>query len=156
MTLSNLQILLTDWQTHHQELTRVRHTVFVEEQQVPVALELDHEDAGATHFLCLLPNGTPVATARLLNDGHIGRMAVLREYRGQQVGNRLLAFVIAEAQRRNLSRVLLHAQTQAIGFYEQAGFIAEGEIFLDAGIEHQQMTLQLPADHTQPVHLAAD
>ncbi len=123
----------------------IRKTVFVEEQAVPVELELDEYDDTATHFL-LRDGDVPLATARLL-DKHgrakIGRVAVLQEMRGRGLGLLLMRAVLDEARRQGFSEAMLDSQTYAIPFYERLGFVAEGEEFDDAGIPHYLMRLQL-------------
>jgi len=116
--------------------------VFVHEQSVPPDLEWDGEDANALHFLAL-ENGTPIATARLLPDGKIGRMAVLSAYRSEGVGSRLLAFIETVAREQSMKRLTLNSQTQAIPFYQKAGYRVFGDEFMDAGIPHFQMGKQL-------------
>ena len=128
------------WATHADALMAVRRTVFIEEQGVPEEEELDGEDDSSLHFLATDPQGTPIGTARLLPSGQIGRMAVLPAWRRRNVGARLLAAAIDDARRRNLT-VFLHAQVDALGFYERNGFKASGEMFLEAGIAHRKMTL---------------
>ncbi|HMZ77178.1 MAG TPA: GNAT family N-acetyltransferase, partial [Rhodocyclaceae bacterium] len=80
---------------------------------------------------------------RLLPDGHVGRMAVLPAWRGRGVGRAVLTALMAEARRRGLSRLVLHAQTHAEGFYAGFGFVAEGEVFDDAGLPHRTMVWQV-------------
>jgi predicted GNAT family N-acyltransferase len=80
-----------------------------------------------------------IGTARLLPDGHIGRMAVRAGYRGAGVGSRLLRALMEEARMRGDRVVQLNAQTQAEAFYARHGFVREGEEFLDAGIPHIAM-----------------
>ena len=132
------RVIITDWSTHQAQLSEVRARVFIEEQQVPVELELDELDAGAVHALAL-DGAKPVGTGRLLLDGRIGRMAVLPEYRGRGVGADLLKALAAAAAERGHTQVTLHAQTHAIGFYEKLGFSAYGDEFDDAGIPHRAM-----------------
>ena len=116
----------------------IRTVVFVEEQAVPLELEMDDYDAVATHFM-LRDGETPLGTARLL-DKHglakIGRVAVLKEARGRGLGLVLMQAVIAEAKRRGFTESILDAQTYAIPFYARLGYVAEGEEFDDAGIPH--------------------
>ena len=123
----------------------IRTTVFVEEQEVPLELEMDEYDAIATHFL-LRDGETPLATARLL-DKHglakIGRVAVLKEARGRGLGLLLMQAVIEEAKRRGFTESVLDAQTYAVPFYARLGYIAEGEEFDDAGIPHFLMRRKL-------------
>jgi predicted GNAT family N-acyltransferase len=75
--------------------------------------------------------------------GKIGRMAVIKAWRGRGVGTALLKELLTEARARGLTHVLLDARVQALPFYEKHGFRAEGEIFLDAGLPHLNMTLRL-------------
>ncbi|HEB82626.1 MAG TPA: GNAT family N-acetyltransferase [Gammaproteobacteria bacterium] len=124
------------------ELKALRRRVFIEEQHVPEELEWDEHDSTATHFLLYL-DGRAIACARLKTDGQIGRMAVLPEYRRQGHGSRLLAFVLQAARQQSLPAVYLHAQISAIPFYEKHGFSAHGDSFMDAGIEHREMFLNI-------------
>ena len=117
----------------------IRKAVFVQEQAVPLELEMDEYDEVATHFLLREAEGTPLATARLL-DKHglakIGRVAVVQEARGQGLGLLLMQFVVGEAEKRGFTEAVLDSQTYAIPFYERLGFTAEGEEFDGAGIPH--------------------
>jgi len=130
---------LADWQGRGEALRAVRRTVFVDEQHVPEALEWDEEDAPGAHAIALAPDGTPVGTGRLLRDGHIGRMAVIRPWRGRGVGSAILRFLLVLAARNGHASVRLHAQTHALGFYARHGFQAEGAEFMEAGILHVAM-----------------
>ena len=120
------------------ECFRIRTTVFVEEQEVPLELEMDDYDAVATHFL-LRDGEIALGTARLV-DKHglakIGRVAVVKEARGRGLGLLLMQAVIDEAKRRGFTESVLDAQTYAVPFYARLGYIAEGEEFDDAGIPH--------------------
>jgi predicted GNAT family N-acyltransferase len=121
----------------------VREKVFVEEQSVPLELEWDEWDERSDHALALGPRGEPIGTARLLPDGRIGRMAVLKEWRRKGVGAALLAAMLGRARERSMPRALLHAQIQAAGFYRRFGFSERGAGFFEAGIAHVEMTLDL-------------
>ena len=138
---TELVVRQASWAESDAALMRVRRAVFIEEQGVSEAEELDGEDPNATHFLATDAAGTPIGTARLLASGQIGRMAVLPNWRKHGVGARLLAAAVAAAAERNLA-VFLHAQVTAIGFYERGGFKAVGEQFLEADIEHRKMVLR--------------
>lgn len=131
------------WDALRDSCTQIRFRVFVEEQQVPVEEELDERDAECLHFL-LRVDGVPAGTARLLPDGHIGRVALLAPYRGTGLGRTLMQAVIDEARRRGHTTLALAAQTHAIDFYARLGFVVHGPEFLDAGIPHRDMTLSLP------------
>lgn len=137
---------LVTWQAAKEPLRGVRSAVFIQEQNVPQALEWDGEDARAIHVLACDAQGQAIGTARLLlhdDLAHIGRMAVLKPWRRQGVGTALLACLLAEAQRRGATSAFLNAQTYAAPFYMRAGFTREGEEFLDAGIPHYRMTRAL-------------
>ncbi|HUL93552.1 MAG TPA: GNAT family N-acetyltransferase [Burkholderiales bacterium] len=121
----------------------VREKVFIEEQNVPRELEWDEWDERCDHALACDSAGNPIGTARLLPDGRIGRMAVSKEWRRKGVGSALLAALLDRARGRGTTRSLLHAQTQAAGFYRRFGFSERGEEFLEAGIPHVEMTLDL-------------
>ena len=85
----------------------------------------------------------PVGTGRMKPDGHIGRMAVLKDCRGQGIGSAILTALLDIARQQQWSEVYLHAQVAAIPFYVKHGFTANGEQFMDAGIPHQSMVRRL-------------
>jgi predicted GNAT family N-acyltransferase len=134
-------VTLADWRdaAARERLVRVRTEVFVREQAVPPELELDGRDDVCAHVLARDAAGAPIGSGRLLPDGQVGRMAVLRAWRGTGVGAALLAALLDEARRRGLREVHLHAQSHARGFYERHGFRVEGEEYLEAGIPHVGM-----------------
>ena len=133
----------TTWQAAGEQLRAIREAVFMREQGVPEDLEWDGLDAHCIHLLAESEEGESIGTVRLLADGHIGRMAVLREWRNKGVGTALLRRIIEIARKSGVQRVVLNAQTAAIGFYERAGFTASGDEFMDAGIPHYRMELAL-------------
>lgn len=133
----------TSWQKHEQALSQIRRQVFIEEQGVPEALEWDSHDQQAVHLIAWSLGAMPVACLRLLPNYSLGRMAVLSEYRGQGIGAALLAAAIDHAQEAHWPFITLSAQTHAIGFYEQAGFVVESEEYLDANIPHRDMRLSI-------------
>ncbi|MDR0808508.1 MAG: GNAT family N-acetyltransferase [Gemmobacter sp.] len=124
----------------------LRRTVFIEEQGVSEADEIDNRDGEAIHLLARI-DGRPVGSARLLvegDTGKIGRVCVLREARGAGLGAGLIRRAVTElAARPGLRRAKLGAQIHALGFYEKLGFTAEGPEYLDAGIPHRDMTRPL-------------
>lgn len=126
-----------------QDLRAIRREVFIEEQGVAEAEEWDGLDPACVHLLARAPDGTPLGTARLAPGGKVGRMAVRAPARGRGVGSGLLQGAIRLAREQGLSRLTLDAQLHAIPFYARHGFRAHGGIFLDAGIEHRQMSLEL-------------
>ena len=121
----------------------IRIRVFVREQGVPAAIELDEDDRRATHLLASV-GGKPVGTARLVftnAKAKIGRMAVLKSYRRKGVGKALLKTAVELARKRRAKLIYLHAQVSVVGFYEKMGFRPVGRVFMEAGIPHRKMTL---------------
>ena len=116
----------------------IRGKVFVEEQNVPSELDFDDEDPGAFHVL-VFSDDIPCGTGRMLDDGHIGRIAVLKEFRGIGLGSIIVEALVNLAIEEQYPRVYLGSQKHAIGFYQKLGFTTYGEEFLDAGIEHISM-----------------
>ncbi|MEO8202883.1 MAG: GNAT family N-acetyltransferase [Betaproteobacteria bacterium] len=126
------------WEEAKRDAAPIRFAVFVEEQKVPAEMELDDNDAVSLHVVAS-DGGRAVGTGRLLPDGHIGRMAVLRDARGRGVGAAMLVRLMEAARERGDREVVLEAQTHALGFYRKHGFIEEGSEYLDAGIPHRGM-----------------
>ena len=121
----------------------LRFAIFVGEQNVPPGIELDEMDEKSLHALAYDDAGKAIGTGRLLPDGRIGRMAVVKEWRRRGVGADLLDALVAEARRRGLREVKLSAQLQAAEFYRARGFVAEGKVYEEAGILHQAMRRSL-------------
>jgi len=134
-----VRIELMDWESARTEAMRIRFVVFVEEQRVPAEMEMDEWDAKCVHAIAYSPDGKAVATGRLLPDGHIGRLAVLKEWRGKGVGGKILEALTEVARQRGDVEVALSAQTHALEFYRRHGFSEEGEVYEEAGIPHQTM-----------------
>ena len=128
----------TTWQKDKELLSNIRYQVFVDEQKVPIELEIDDDDPLAAHVLCLV-DGNPIGTGRILLDGHIGRLAVLQAHRKQGYGNKILDHLELIAQENELTEVFLNAQVTAIPFYEKRGYMIISDIFDDADIPHQTM-----------------
>lgn len=139
-----------DYRRDFAALRAVREPVFVVEQQVPLAEEWDALDPQCFHVLARDTQGRPIGTARLTPERRIGRMAVLPAWRGRGVARAMLEHVLEEARRRGWSEVGLHAQVQAIDFYARAGFQAEGEVFMEAGIAHRSMRRSLTRPSAPP------
>lgn len=136
-------ITQTTWHKHQHALSQIRRRVFIEEQGVPEDLEWDAHDDASVHLMAWDLGATPVGCVRLLPDFSVGRMAVLSEYRGLGIGSALLAAAIEYAQEADWPFVTLSAQTQAIAFYQKAGFVVESEEYLDANIPHRDMRLHM-------------
>ena len=131
------------WDELGAQARRIRFEVFVVEQGVPPELEIDSMDPLCVHAIASLPAGPALGTGRLLPDGHIGRMAVAREARGQGIGSALLVSLMDEARRRGHPEVELFSQMHAQPFYQRYGFAVCGPRFDDAGIDHVPMRARL-------------
>ena len=140
---THFTIHIVTWQTHVQALSALRETVFIHEQQVPIALEWDGLDETAQHLIALNHAEQPIGCARLLGDGIVGRMAVLKPWRSQGVGMALLRQAIVLYEQLGIHHITLSAQMHAIKFYEKAGFVVCNEPYLDAGILHVDMHLSV-------------
>jgi len=136
------KLKLTRWDKDQTSLSEIRRAVFIEEQQVPEELEWDNDDKTCVHVL-VTNNNTPIATGRIKMDGHIGRMAVLKDYRNKGIGSAVLEALINFSKTLMMKSVYLHAQTTAIPFYEKHGFKISSEEFMDAGIPHRTMKMDL-------------
>lgn len=136
-------VRLASWKADRAALCMIREQVFIREQHVPVALEWDGEDESAMHLLAENAAGQAIGTARLLADGHIGRVAVLKPWRHRGVGSALMRQMLQLAKSMGHGEVFLDAQLDAIGFYLGFGFVVEGEVFMDAGIPHRHMQRKL-------------
>ncbi len=141
MSSTQFQLRQADWPASAEALKQLRETVFIKEQQVPPELEWDGLDETALHLLAETPDGQPIGCARLLPNGQIGRMSVLRSWRNQGVGSAMLRELLQLAEQQGFPACFLHAQTHAVAFYRRFGFHPEGEIFMDAGIPHLSMRL---------------
>jgi len=128
----------------------IRTVVFVEEQNVPLNEEMDGLDDDADHYL-LWQDDTPIATARVRYLGgtaKIERVALLKGYRGRNIGLTLMEYIIEDIRSDlqkspKVTQLKLGAQIQVIPFYEKLGFISHGDDFLDAGITHRWMTRKI-------------
>ncbi|KFN44662.1 GNAT family N-acetyltransferase [Arenimonas oryziterrae] len=125
------------------DLRAVREPVFVIEQNVPLELEWDELDPLCHHVIARDNQHRPIGTGRLTPEHTIGRMAVLRDWRGKGVGDALLQALIEQARALGWTEVSLHAQVGAIGFYEKFGFAPYGDEYEEAGIQHRNMRLAL-------------
>ena len=137
-----IEIRPADFKKDFELLKFIRETVFVEEQSVPLELEWDEHDQTAYHLLAF-DNNTAIATARILDNGKIGRMAVLPDWRHQGIGTSMLKQLVDKAIQLGLEQVTLSAQVSAIPFYEPLGFVITSEPYEDAGIPHRDMQLRL-------------
>ena len=142
MTALPLTLAIAHWPVDGPALLQLREEVFVVEQGVPPDLEVDGEDPTCLHLKATANDGTLIGTGRLMPTGRISRLAVRHSARGHGVGAALLQAIVKAGRARGHVDIYLHAQCTAIPFYERFGFVPEGDLFEDAGIDHQ--TLRLP------------
>ena len=138
-----VRVVLVSFAEAEQEIRAVRDKVFGEEQEVPASINWDGCDADCRHVVVWNRPDVVIATGRIAPDGKIGRLSVLRRFRREGVGRKMLNKLILAAGELRLSEVFLHAQKGAVGFYEREGFESIGPIFLEAGIEHVRMSRNL-------------
>ncbi len=143
---SEISVEQTSWQASEKSLAAIRRQVFVDEQRVPEDQEQDLLDEQAVHWLAYSPDNSPIATARLVVNGEtgkLGRMAVLDSHRRRGAGAALMRKVIRHAVDSGLQQLVLHAQLSVEDFYRRFGFVPRGDAFMEAGIAHIAMTLDL-------------
>jgi len=142
-----VQLHLGSWKDLQKLASPLRTEVFVHEQKVPAELEWDEADSTALHCVAVNRMGLCLATGRMLEHApgvsRIGRMAVKKPMRGSDLGRRVLHALMEAARSRGDTRVLLHAQCSAEGFYTRAGFAPHGAVFEEAGIAHIEMVRDL-------------
>jgi predicted GNAT family N-acyltransferase len=142
---NNLKVEIAKWIDDHTQLKNIREKVFIQEQKVTPELEWDGMDENAMHFL-VFKDEKAIGCARAVvikNYMQLGRMAVLKEYRGQGIGSALLEKAIVTAKLNQISNIHISAQCYAIDFYLKFGFEVMSDIYLDAEIPHRDMTLKL-------------
>lgn len=130
------------WERARRLASPIRFQVFVREQRVPAEIELDDMDAPSLHAIAF-ENEKAIGTGRLLPDGHIGRMAILKEWRRRGIGAAILKALIDAAERRGDREIALSAQLHAVEFYRTHGFEPVGDVYEEAGIPHQAMVRAL-------------
>lgn len=140
--MTELKIRSGSWDELQNDAKLIREQVFIQEQHIPVVDEWDTQDAVALHFV-VYDQAQPIATARLLQNHSIGRVAVLKAYRGQSIGKLLMLEMIQQAKHEQRKFLKLSSQVHAMQFYAGLGFTVQGEQYLDCGIPHIDMTLKL-------------
>ncbi|KJG02709.1 GNAT family N-acetyltransferase [Photobacterium angustum] len=120
----------------------VREQVFIKEQQIDPEIEFDGLDTQAVHVL-VVDSEQPLGTGRILADGHIGRIAIMKAARGKGLGVKVVQALVEYAKQQGYPRVDLGAQTHAVDFYRKLGFTPYGEEFMEANIPHQAMEQML-------------
>ena len=136
-------VSLVSWHDGKPLLKSVREEVFIREQGVPAKLEWDGLDKGCRHALALSHNGNAIGCGRMMDNGHIGRIAVLPQWRKQKVGTAIMEAFLDYARTHDYPQVDVDAQVYAVPFYQGFDFIEQGEVFMDAGLPHIKMFLKL-------------
>ena len=142
--MGEFSVSMVSWGDGAPLLRAVREAVFMREQNVPAELEWDGLDEPSRHVLALDGQGNAIGCGRITPDAHIGRMAVLAEWRGRKVGSAMLEALLEYARAQQHAQVQLNAQVQALPFYRRFGFMEEGGQFMDAGMPHRKMRLRMP------------
>lgn len=136
------EVIAGGWEQLEKDAKYIREQVFIQEQGIASEDEWDDFDATAVHFM-VYDKEQPIATARLLPQHSVGRVAVLMPYRKQGIGKILMQHIIDYARNQKLPYLKLSAQTYVTAFYEALGFKVQGEVYQDCGISHIDMTLAL-------------
>jgi predicted GNAT family N-acyltransferase len=143
-TLEGVRVVRAEASEDQEQARAIRRVVFVLEQGVPAHVEVDGKDVEASHFLARI-GACAVAAARLRRTAHgykLERVAVLREFRGQRVGEALVRHLVTVPPPGSV--IYAHAQYEALGFWQRLGFVAEGPTFIEGGIQHRYITLRSP------------
>lgn len=140
--MTDFTIRSGSWANLEHDAKSIRESVFIQEQNIAEADEWDELDALSIHFIVYDAN-VAIATARLLENNSVGRVAVLKEYRGKGIGRLLILDIIQTAKNEQRAFLKLSSQVHAIQFYESLGFQFQGEQYLDCGIPHIDMYLIL-------------
>ena len=137
-----LTIIEVTYSEYRDKIRKVRNKVFVEGQNVPENIEEDGKDNECYHVL-LTRYDQPIATGRMEKDGHVGRIAVLEEYRGMNFGTMIMNKLEDIALKNGIRKLYLNSQSHAIPFYMKLGYETVGDYFFEAGIEHKKMVKEL-------------
>lgn len=136
------------WDKLEQDAKFIRKQVFIIEQNIPEEEEWDDQDMISDHFV-VYDQDQPIATARLLQNNSVGRVAVLKAYRGQGIGRMIMLEIIRQAHQQDRTFLQLSSQVHAISFYEKLGFSIQGDAYDECGIPHIKMQLVIETKITE-------
>ncbi|NIE97362.1 GNAT family N-acetyltransferase [Acinetobacter sp. Tr-809] len=136
------QIKQGNWDQLQHDAKLIRILVFIQEQGIAEADEWDEQDAISQHFV-IYDQDQPIATARLLQNNSVGRVAVLKAYRGQGLGQMIMLDIIAFAKQQGRAFLHLSSQVHAMSFYQQLGFVVQGDEYDECGIPHIEMIMSM-------------
>ena len=142
--MKDLEVKFVDDEKEFEKVVDIRKTVFVEEQNVPLDLEIDGLDSISKHVIAYFCE-EPVGCARLRIDqrARLERVVVLKQYRNRGFGKQIVEYVLDYCKNNNLDEIYFHSRIDTVGFYKKLGFKTRGKIFFEAGIEHIEMFLKL-------------
>ena len=140
--MSEFTVVVGDWHSLQQHAKHIRELVFILEQDIAPEDEWDDQDPISIHFV-VYDTDQPIATARLLSNDHVGRVAVLKDYRSKGIGKLVMQEIIALAKQQQRKELILSSQVYATQFYSGLGFAVQGESYLDCGIPHVDMVMVL-------------
>ena len=145
--MADLNIMKVDGYRDFGLVSFIRTQVFILEQECPAIEEFDEYDNVAEHYLGYSGNA-PAIICRVLFVGNdiakIGRIATLKEFRGQGFATTLLNWVIAILRENdNVNEIQMSAQEHAIGLYEKLGFVAYGDSYIEDYLPHRMMSMKL-------------
>ena len=140
--MSEFTVVVGDWHSLQQHAKHIRELVFILEQDIAPEDEWDDQDPISIHFV-VYDADQPIATARLLSNDHVGRVAVLKDYRSKGIGKLVMQEIIALAKQQQRKELILSSQVHATQFYSGLGFAVQGESYLDCGIPHVDMVMTL-------------
>jgi len=141
--LSSLLVQCVKFDKYKDDISFIRNKVFIQEQKIPKELEWDLHDNPAWHYIIKTTDAGIIAYARLLPSGKLGRVAVLKQWRRQGIGSKLITTICKNAVKYGIDTIYISSQSSAVNFYNDLGFQLVGEIFFEAGIEHQSMIKNL-------------
>ncbi|MCH7350478.1 MULTISPECIES: GNAT family N-acetyltransferase [unclassified Acinetobacter] len=140
-----LRVERGSWDQLQQPAKLIREKVFIVEQGIPEADEWDEQDAISQHFV-IFDQDQPIATARLLQNNSVGRVAVLKTYRGQGIGQMMMLDIIDYARQQYRPSLYLSSQVHAMSFYQQLGFVVQGDEYDECGIPHIEMQMPITVE----------
>lgn len=142
------KVKIAETEIEKEQAYDIRRKVFVDEQQVPIHIEMDEHDSTATHFVGYNLQ-QPVAAGRIREIdsgvGKVERVSVLQEFRGQHIGVLMMEAMESHARAAGMATLKLNSQSYAIPFYEKLNYTVTSPEFLDAGIPHRTMEKNLNA-----------
>ena len=140
---TSFTVSLVCWHDGEPLLKSIREAVFIREQGVPAELEWDGLDDSCRHALAISHKGDAIGCGRMLDDGHIGRIAVLPPWHKKKIGTAIMEALLDYARSNDYEQVDVDAQTYAMPFYHGFDFVEKGKVFMDAGLSHIKMKLKL-------------